>query len=473
MKDLIKNDDAVSVVVGSILVLAILVTFMSVVMSSWVPIYEGNAESSHSDELFDTFIDLRKQIENADEYPKSTTIKLGTDEMPFISNTNSVGHLEVNSSAAPMTLTTEIKRQLPCGEGDFFTVKDLNLSKNAPITQFMINFTYYNPSRILAFPDNFILELKSDTPEKLKITIKEVDEPYAQIGSTLLRIRIEYINIHSNIERWGSTFNISDIKSGTFNGLNLTNYIYYTDLNIDLLAPNTTLELEYANSFPVEINNRSYSFNDTTSLHNLTQYYMKQPDDGTYNLYYTKYDEILESEMTLRYNTTADASDFINGMTIGSGTLTLRSDYNFFVDQSYIYDSGAIILNQKDGAVFMVGGGPIYVTNDSKNNLILNLKTTVLQGDYQAGGNAIETIQTQLDGSYYTSGFTDNITITKNTTPELSVSDLWNSYFEKINSTICTTSANSTYYSDNRTLHIWSNDPNILLTVEQKEIEVS
>jgi len=200
---------------------------------------------------------------------------------------------------------------------------------------------------------------------------------------------------------------------------------------------------------------------------------MKQPDDGTYNLYYTKYDEILESEMTLRYNTTADASDFINGMTIGSGTLTLRSDYNFFVDQSYIYDSGAIILNQKDGAVFMVGGGPIYVTNDSKNNLILNLKTTVLQGDYQAGGNAIETIQTQLDGSYYTSGFTDNITITKNTTPELSVSDLWNSYFEKINSTICTTSANSTYYSDNRTLHIWSNDPNILLTVEQKEIEVS
>jgi hypothetical protein len=68
--DLIKNDDAVSVVVGSILVLAVLVTFMSVVTSTWVPIYEGNAESDHSDEMFDSFLDLRKQIENADEFPR-------------------------------------------------------------------------------------------------------------------------------------------------------------------------------------------------------------------------------------------------------------------------------------------------------------------------------------------------------------------------------------------------------------------
>ncbi len=495
MKDLIKNDDAVSVVVGSILILAVLVTFMSVVTSSWVPVYEGNAESAHSDELFDTFIDLSKQIENAGEYPKSTTIKLGTDDMPFISNTNSVGHLEVNSSAASMTLTTEIKRPLPgFGEGDFLTVKDLNLSQDAPITQFTINFTldttytyiYKKTVTSLSLSDGFIFELQSDTPDKIKIIIEEVGDTDTESGGrwrnqgTHLRIRIEYIDNYGNIERWGSTWAISAIETGSVNGLNLTNNTDYTYLNINLLAPTTTLELEYADSPPVTIDNIDYFVTNTTSLHNLTQYYMKQPDDGTYNLYYTTYDRILESNMTLRYNTTTDTiggtTPDINGMTIGGGTLTLRSDYNFFVDQSYIYDSGAIILNQNDGAVFKVDGGPIYVNNDSKNNLILNLKTTVLQGDYQAGGNGIETIQTKLDGSYYASGFTNNVTITKNTTSEL-LYDLWYSYFSDLGEYVNTTTANCTDIS-NKSINqvgviINSTSENILLIVNQKEIIVT
>ena len=79
MKNMIKNDDAVSVVVGSILILAVLMTFVSVVASTWVPIYEKNAESGHGDELFDTFLDLRKQMENADEFPKISTVSLGTE----------------------------------------------------------------------------------------------------------------------------------------------------------------------------------------------------------------------------------------------------------------------------------------------------------------------------------------------------------------------------------------------------------
>lgn len=489
MKDLIKNEDAISVVVGSILVLAVLVTFMSVVTSSWVPIYEGNAEADHSDAIFDTFVDLSKQIENAEEYPKSTTIKLGTDEMPFISNTNSVGYMEVNESEGILTLTTEIDRSLPgFGEGDSFSVKDLNISQATPITDFRINFTldityiYSRPNSwtyLLALPDGFALVLQSDTLDKLKITIEEVGEVtgsgrYRNQG-TYLRIRYEYTDISGNVERWENASSVDNIRLGIVDGITWSNDGAYTYLNINLLE-DFVLNLEYADLYPVTVNGIQYNLGGYTSLYNLSQHYLKQPADGTYDFYYTTYNKIIDSNLILLYNTTTDTvggtTPSLNNVTIGSGTLTLSSDYNFFVDQSYIYDSGVIMLLQDDGAVFKAGGEPILVSSDPHNNLILNLRTVDLQGDCETSGNEIEMIQTCLEDTYTFRGFTRNVTLTKDTRPELK--DLWDSYFEEINSTInLNTTASSIYYPDNMTLHVWSNTPNILLSVEQKEITVS
>jgi hypothetical protein len=487
MKELIKNDDGISVVVGSILILAVLVTFMSVVTSSWVPIYEGNAEADHSDEVFDTFVDLSKQIENADEQPKSTNIKLGTDEMPFISNTNSVGYMEVNESGGAMALTTEIQRTSPVlGVGDSFTVKDLNLSQEAPITAFSIHFVLDNITSSdetkFLLPNGFSLILQSDTMDPLKITIEGVGE-YSGPGTGKwkwndgngLKIRYEYTDISGNVERWEKTWTVFDVQSDNVDGITWNGDGVYTYLNIDLINPVTTLQLEYPYSTPVTVNGIPYNVDETTSFYNLSQHYLKQPGDGTYDLVYTTYAKIVDSNLILLYNTTTDTlggtTPSLNNETIGSGTLALSSDYNYFSDQSYIYDNGAIIMLQNDGSVFKVGDAPIYVKADPDNNLILNLKTTILEGDCQASGNNIETIRTMLNSSYSLNGFTDNVTITKDTTPELR--NLWDSYFEEINSTICTTTANSTYYPNNMTLHVLSNDANILLSVEQKEITVS
>lgn len=498
MKEFIKNDDAVSVVVGSILVLAILVTFMSVVTSTWVPIYEGNAEADHSDELFDTFVDLSKQIENAEEYPKSTTIKLGTDEMPFISNTNSVGHMEVNENGGILTLTTEIQRALPgFGEGDSFSVNDLNISQDAPITDFRINFVLDNTTTTIGSSDKFVLPsgfaliLQSDTSDRLKISIEEVGT--YSIGDTHgngwqwnsgeysgLRIRCEYTDVSGNVERWENTWSvITDIESGAggtgVNGIIWNGDGIYTYLTIDLLNPVSTLTLEHADSFPVTINGSDYYTNNATSLYDLFQYYLKQPGE-TYDFYYTTYDKIVDCNLILLYNTTTDTiggtTPTMDNVIIGSGTLTLSSDYNYFTDQSYIYDSGAIILLQNDGAVFKVGEAPISVSSDQDNNLILNLRTVDLQGDYETSGNKIEMIRTCLEDTYTIRGFTNNVTLTKNARPELK--GIWDSYFEGINSTInLNTTASSTYYPDNMTLYVWNNNPNILLSVEQKDITVS
>ncbi|MCD4703081.1 MAG: hypothetical protein K8R64_02060, partial [Methanosarcinaceae archaeon] len=116
MKRLLSDEKAVSVVVGSILVLAILVTFMSVVASTWVPIYEGNDEAQHSDQTYNSFLKITKQIQNADEYPESTTFGLGTEGSAFIARSNSVGSLELNDTESVMFITTNLTMDISASD---------------------------------------------------------------------------------------------------------------------------------------------------------------------------------------------------------------------------------------------------------------------------------------------------------------------------------------------------------------------
>ena len=156
----------------------------------------------------------------------------------------------------------------------------------------------------------------------------------------------------------------------------------------------------------------------------------------------------------------------------------MESDYNFMVDQSYIYESGAVILKQEDGAIFKVEP-PIFVDNDSvSNDLIISFQTVVLTGDRAVSGNGLETIQTVLaNPEYMASGLTDNITIIKDTTSELY--DLWYSYFSDLGNFVNGTTAIYTDLS-NESIHrvsinIKSNttDPDIFLTVQTKEIKIT
>ena len=465
--DLIKNDDAVSVVVGAILILAVLVTFMSVVTASWVPIYERNAESDHGDELFDTFLDLRKQMENADEFPKISTVNLGTDGMSLMKNSNSVGSLELNESAGAMKLTSIIYYSSSSSNaGDTLNINNLNTSDDAPIQEFEFNFTLdTNADEFGELPDDFEVEIHSRTIDKLKIEIEEDDE-------YKLDIEIEYGD-HPK-EEWETTITLD----GSHDGVSLSDDGNNTYLYLDLL--NNDIELELDEPDDLTIDGTTYHEHSKANLSTLIQHYLKQPADGTYDLYYRKYDQVIEGTQTLLYDTTegtlGGTEPQLDLLNIGGGVLTMESDYNFMVDQSYIYDSGAVILKQEDGAVFKVGA-PIFVTTDSvSDDLIISFQTVVLTGEHVSGGNGLETIQTVLSSpEYVASGLTDNITIIKKTTPELY--DLWDSYFSELKDVITNSTASWDDVSDSNTsqvgINIYNADPNILLTVQTKQITLT
>ena len=248
-----------------------------------------------------------------------------------------------------------------------------------------------------------------------------------------------------------------------------------------MLSPDIYLKLDKPDS-PLSINGTIYqkgTANDTCSLGTLIQHYLKQPADGTYDFYYDKIKKVSEGTQKLLYNTTegtvGGTEPKLDLMTIGGGVIIMESDYNFMVDQSYIYDTGAVILKQDDGVIFKVDP-PIFYDNDSvSNDLIISFQTVVLTGDHVVSGNGLETIQTVLASpEYMASGLTDEIKITKNTTSELY--PLWHSYFSDLGEFVNSTTANSTDTSngyDQVGIKINSTAQNILLTVQTKEIRIT
>ena len=460
MMDFTKNDDAVSVVVGAILLLSILVTFMSVVTSSWVPIYEGNAESDHGDDLFEAFLDFRKQIENADEFPRISTIDLGTDDMPFMKNTNSVGRLELNESAGAMTLTSVIYSSVTGSDvGDSLIINDLNTGEESPIQ----NFTF---DLILNSISDFDIELNSKPPTKLEIEIED-----GELENTI-EITIKYNG--NPVEKWGNY----SIPLGTTG-------IIYNDTNplapslfVDMLSPDILLELDADGSNLVTIGTGNYSEGNLCPLNELIQHYLKlSPED--YDFTYKDDDGISDGVQTLLYNTTigtlGGTRPKLELTTIGGGILTMESDYNFMVDQSYIYDNGAVILKQEDGLIFKVDPPIFYDKNNVTGDLKISFQTVILTGDYMVSGNGLETINVVLPTlEYNAGGITEAIAITKDTTPELY--GLWHSYFSDMMDFVNNDTNADCYDMSNGINQVGvkiNNTPSILLTVQTKEIEIS
>ena len=481
MKNLIKNDDAVSVVVGAILVMAVVVTFMSVVTSSWVPIYEGDAESAHSDDTHKAFMDIHKQIELADEFARSASIDMGTEQMSFIKNSNSVGYLEVNESGGDMLVTSNVTRQSAAwGEG--FDIIGLDTNDTEPFDNLSFEFRqldyYFTGSGNDNWLNNDFMVKMWTTSMSRWITLypgglATSNNKY----TTSLGIMVKY-NAITGVEYWEGDYGI-----GSTNVINVN----HPNVSVDLLISNENITLiEPASG--VLINGTLYT--SEAPLSDVIQHYMRLPGDGTggsYELDYVQYDGILEANQLITYATIDEGSSMVVGeggkittllddFEVGGGTLKLQSDYNFMVDQSYIYDSGAVILKQEDGSVFKVDP-PIVATNDSNGNLTLTLKTTVLDGEYQASGNDIETLYTALNGNVYeVSGITDNVTIVKNTTSEYY--DLWHSYFSDLGDFVTSTSSASYADISNSSINqvgirIFSTTPDITLTIQKKEIMIT
>lgn len=430
MKLFLKDDNAVSVVVGAVLLLAIVVTFFSIVTSNWVPIYEGDAEAKHSELMSDNFRNIKHQSELTDSLPRSLVVDLGTEDVPLVANSRSIGYLELNATEGDLIISTNVTKIVEADDPYQFgvLVKDMADIPN-PITAFEFDFfqTETGTTTQAGLDDPFDVQFRTTTHNRWI---------HFFAGETSGKDLALVLRYGTPAEIWTNR-EIRVYQNQPVPDPNI--YVYNDDyLYVNMLTNGTYLELTSLD--PVTINGVTYNNGDQATLYDLVQHYMSIGE--TYIFDYVNYNHVLESSQKFEYITTdnvtnltysnTDESYLFDNSRIGGGTFKIHSDYNFMVDQSYIYENGAVILKQKEGAVFKIE--PPMSVSSTNGSLELGIWAVVLEGDYQKFGNDIEKMYITADTETIVEGDTDRITITKNLYPESS--DLWVRYFEDMKNEI-------------------------------------
>lgn len=120
----------------------------------------------------------------------------------------------------------------------------------------------------------------------------------------------------------------------------------------------------------------------------------------------------------------------------GRGRITFQANNFYFPDQDYIFENGAVILNQMGNSLMKVE--PNFYVNNVSGNTEITLVLITLQGDLEnVGGIKSQSIQTTLlsnnkDTVYWGTGSDPgsgkNITLAINT----SYPDVWWEYFDDL-----------------------------------------
>jgi hypothetical protein len=100
IKQFKKSDNAVVGIVASFLIVGLVVAVISVVQTQYVPNWMKEKEAEHMNELADQFAQLKYAIDihastKEKNTPISTTLTLGSKELPYLMSVRAQGHLEI------------------------------------------------------------------------------------------------------------------------------------------------------------------------------------------------------------------------------------------------------------------------------------------------------------------------------------------------------------------------------------------
>jgi len=112
MKKINKSEDAVVGIVSAFLIVGLVVALLSVVQTQYVPKWMEEKEAAHMDELADQFARLKYAIDThtstkEKNTPISTSITLGSKEMPYLMSVRAFGQLNILDNGTIITITTK------------------------------------------------------------------------------------------------------------------------------------------------------------------------------------------------------------------------------------------------------------------------------------------------------------------------------------------------------------------------------
>jgi hypothetical protein len=114
MKKFKKSDNAVVGIVTAFLIVGLIVAVLSVVQLQYVPEWMGEREADHMSQVADQFAQLKYAIDThtvnqRKNTPISTSITLGSKEMPYLMSVRAFGQLEIIDNAGGLNITNNTK----------------------------------------------------------------------------------------------------------------------------------------------------------------------------------------------------------------------------------------------------------------------------------------------------------------------------------------------------------------------------
>lgn len=251
------SNNAVIGIVSAFLIIGLIVAVLSVIQTQYVPKWMREKEAEHMNEVADQFaqlkyaIDIHSKIKETDN-PISTTITLGTKEMPYLMSVRSYGDLWIDKDNFKIEVNGSNNYTLPLGiikftsYNAYYLDQDFILEGGAVIiSQNSGNTIHIKPSKFTARRGkennvSLIFNLTNIT------TIGNKDKSVHGYGSTPIQtefiksykideiLNVKYINISTNyIYAWSTFLNSTLLKA---------------DLNSDLNNPNYEINLDTFNS---------------------------------------------------------------------------------------------------------------------------------------------------------------------------------------------------------------------------------
>ncbi len=368
-----RNNNAQVGVVVAILMVSLLVAVMVLIQVHYVPAWMKEKEANHMDAVADQFSNLKASVDlqamSQIDAPISHSITLGSKELPFFVSSRAFGSFNILSTTSS---DFSISITLQAGMKENFHRQSMQPPDSVSYVSSISGFELVIDT--LKNGDVFNVTLNDESDNTIEVNV--LDD-----GASTFRINLKTVN-NTNI-LFNQTI-ASGIPSQEQFRINLLNpdYKFATDVLPYVTTP----------------------FNLSVGASN--------PDDGNFSIKCYKYD-----------STAANP-------TYNLGTMSYQSNNAYFVDQTYVYEGGAVILKQHDGQAII--SPPFfdiinYTTRHVINMSIVNI--IGMAGKTSASGYGTYSIRTNY------SGYTDYKAIAKSVTIRINT-DYPSAWYRYLNSTI-------------------------------------
>lgn len=275
MKKLIDSNNAVVGIVAAFLIVGLIVAVLSVIQTQYVPKWMEEKESEHMYTIADQFAQLNyaintHMVNQKTNVPISTTITLGSKEMPYLMSVGAYGQIQILKDQFRINVT---------GSSNY--TKNTNIIKYSSFNTYYINQNYVYES------GGVILEQNSGNAMHIR---PQFSVSYNQVWNITIKFNVVNISIIGGKDQsvygsgpipiqteFKSGDNSPDATIEDVNYLNITtNYVnsWYNSINSSLRKAGLNLDSSNKNyTISIQNDNVVVKFNDNIIVNFEIYYY--------------------------------------------------------------------------------------------------------------------------------------------------------------------------------------------------------